>query len=170
MLLVTSCSVLLQLTCRGKRIQKDTQIVDKLGENTCIHSWSFLTGHRVIISVRVRESTLAKTHANKSTRVQLDSRKLSDVSHKLNTGESKDSCKLHPGESKWTLVALYKISTPVGMIFSWGHWSLAPPSGKKSTNPPWSDIFFDQNYKGFSMSYFTRPEVSNVRITNHILW
>ena len=59
---------------------------------------------RVRISARVRESTLAKTPTNKSTRVQLDSRKLSDVSHKLNTGESKDSCKLHQGESKWTLV------------------------------------------------------------------
>ena len=64
---------------------------------------------RVRISVRVRESTLAKTPANESTRVQLDSRKLSDVSHKLNTGESKNSCKLHLGESKWTLAALYKI-------------------------------------------------------------
>ena len=41
---------------------------------------------RVRISARVRESTLAKTPANESTRVQLDSRKLSDVSHKLNTG------------------------------------------------------------------------------------
>ena len=39
----------------------------------------------------------------------LDSRKLSDVSHRLNTGESKDSCRLHPGESKWTLVALDEI-------------------------------------------------------------
>ena len=58
------------------------------------------------------ESTLAKTPANESTRVQLDSRKLSDVSHKLNTRESKDSCKLHPGESKWTLVALYEILPP----------------------------------------------------------
>ena len=35
--------------------------------------------------------------------------KLSKVSHKLNVGEFKDSRKLHPGESKWTLVALYKI-------------------------------------------------------------
>ena len=63
---------------------------------------------RVRILARVRESTLAKTPANESTRVQLDSCKLSDVSHKLNTGEFKDSCKLHPGESKWTLVALYE--------------------------------------------------------------
>ena len=62
---------------------------------------------------RVRESTLAKAPANESTRVQLDSCKLSDVSHKLNTGESKDSCKLHPGESKWTLVVLYEI-LPLG--------------------------------------------------------
>ena len=29
--------------------------------------------------------------------------------HKLNGGESKDSCKLHAGEYKWTLVALYEI-------------------------------------------------------------
>ena len=64
---------------------------------------------RVRVSARVWESTLAKTPANESTRVQLDSHKLSDVSHKLNIGESKDSCKDHPGESKWTLVALYEI-------------------------------------------------------------
>ena len=43
---------------------------------------------QVGISERVRESTLAKTPANESMRVQLDSRKLSDVSHKLNTEES----------------------------------------------------------------------------------
>ena len=46
---------------------------------------------RIRISARVRESTLTKTPANESMRVQLESRKLSDVSHKLNTGESKDS-------------------------------------------------------------------------------
>lgn len=69
----------------------------------------FVKNSRVRISARVRESTLAKTPANEFTRVQLDSRKLSDVSHILNTGKFKDSCKLHPGESKWTLVALYEI-------------------------------------------------------------
>ena len=42
-------------------------------------------------------------------RIQLHSLKLSKVLHKLNGGESKGSRELHPGESKWTLVALYKI-------------------------------------------------------------
>ena len=62
------------------------------------HGWLFMT-------------TMGSIHvpANESMRVQLDSRKLSDVSYKLNTGESKDSCKLHPGESKWTLAAPYEI-------------------------------------------------------------
>ena len=59
---------------------------------------------------RDSESTLLqRIPANESTRVQLDSHKLSDVSHKLNTGESKGSHKLHPGESKQTLLALYEI-------------------------------------------------------------
>ena len=73
-----------------------------------------LTGvtHRVRISARVRESTLTKSLANESTRVQLDSHKLSDVSHKLNTGESKDSCKLHPEESKWDSRSSLRNSTP----------------------------------------------------------
>ena len=65
----------------------------------------------------MQESTLAKTPTNESMWVQLDSRKLSDVSHKLNAGECKDSCKLHPGESKWTLAALYEtlpLKQPVG--------------------------------------------------------
>ena len=44
---------------------------------------------------------------NLSARIKLDSRKLSKVSHKLNGRESKDPNKLHPGESKWTLEALY---------------------------------------------------------------
>ena len=74
-----------------------------------LRSHHILTICKVRILARVQESTLAKTPANESTRVHLDSRKLSDASHKLNTGESKDSCKLHPGESKWTLVALYEI-------------------------------------------------------------
>ena len=42
-------------------------------------------------------------------RIQLDSRKLSKVSHKLNGEESKDSRKLH----LWTLIALYDI-LPLG--------------------------------------------------------
>ena len=80
----------------------------------CLRTLSDLTEKltfrvRILARSRVRESTLAKTPANESTRVQLDSHKLSDVSHKLNRGESKDSCKLHQGESKWTLVALYEI-------------------------------------------------------------
>ena len=47
--------------------------------------------------------------SQKSVRIPLDSLKLSKVSHKLNGGEFKDSRKLHPGESKWTLVGLYKV-------------------------------------------------------------
>ena len=75
-----------------------------------IYCFSSSPNNRVRISARVRESTLTKTPTNESTRVQLDSSKLSEVSHKLNTGEWKDSCKVHQGESKlWTLVALYQI-------------------------------------------------------------
>ena len=100
---------------------------------------------RVRISARVRESTLAKTPANESTRVQLDSRRLSDVSHKLNTGESKDSCKLHPGESKWTLVALYEI---------------LPLSMKSRTFSKWEKVFRVQScdiyWTRFVSSYVTR--------------
>ena len=55
---------------------------------------------------RESESPLAP---NKSVRIQLDSHKLSNLSHTLNGGESKDSGKLHPGESKWTLIALYEV-------------------------------------------------------------
>ena len=46
---------------------------------------------------------------NQSARIQFDCHKLSKLSHKLNGGESKDYLKLHPGESKWTLIALYEI-------------------------------------------------------------
>ena len=101
--------------CRGAKLDQIYFIIIS-GDSVwgCLHNLEeetrqLLLFARVRISARVRESTLAKTPANESTRVQWDSRKLPDVSHKLNTGESKDSCKLHPGESKWTLVAFYEI-------------------------------------------------------------
>ena len=67
---------------------------------------------RVRISARVQESTLAKTPANESTRVQLDSRKLSDVSHKLNTGESEDSLQTPPRRIQMDSHSSLRNSTP----------------------------------------------------------
>ena len=67
-----------------------------------------------------RESTLAKTPANESTRVQLDSRKLSDVSQKLNTGLRLwlfNSCKFYmPVRTATAMVVIY--SQPWGIVYA----------------------------------------------------
>ena len=116
--------------CPGERLPLNVGELIALSYPTLVLNVCPQRRSRVRILMRVRESTLAKTPANESTRVQLDSRKLSDVSHKLNTGESKDSCKLHLGESKWTLVALYE-SLPLRSGETGCPWILYTVFGKK---------------------------------------